>query len=129
MNATNFSFLRWFCLVAVAVTVAGCAGSPAQTGMRASENKKSMVGLKPDMTAEQVTKLMGPPDKTEMYRGKNNEAVLTYLYITEGKDTYTRRWNETNYTPLIFVNDRLNGWGWNQLDTAAKQYEFVIKER
>ena len=129
MNATNLSFLRCLCLVAVAVALAGCAGSPAQTGMRASENKKSMVGLKPDMTTEQVTKLMGPPDKTEMYRGKNNEAVLTYLYITEGMDTYTRRWNETNYTPLIFVNERLSGWGWNQLDTAAKRYEFVIQER
>ena len=52
-----------------------------------------------------------------------------YLYITEGMDTYTRRWNETNYTPLIFLNDRLSGWGWNQLDTAAKRYEFVIKDR
>lgn len=88
-----------------------------------------MIGLKPDMTTDQVVKLMGPPDKTEMYRGKNNDSILTYLFITEGMDTYSRRWNETNYTPLIFVNDRLSGWGWNQLDTAAKRYEFVIKER
>lgn len=55
--------------------------------------------------------------------------MLTYLYITEGKDMETRTWNESNYTPLIFINDRLNGWGWNQLDTAAKRYEFVIKQR
>ena len=122
------SFFRWLCLVAVAVALAGCAGSPANPGIRADENKKHMVGLKPDMTTEQVTKLMGPPDKIEMSRGKNNEAVLTYLYITEGMmGCYTcRGWNKNNYTPFIFVNDRLSGWGWHHLDTAAKRYEFVI---
>ncbi len=41
---------------------------------------------------------MGQPDKTEMYRGKNNEVILTYLYITEGKDFQSCRWNEFNYT-------------------------------
>lgn len=122
-------FFRCLCLVAVAIALTGCAGSPYKTGMRASENKQNMIGLKPDMSTEQVTKLMGTPDKTEMYRGKNNEAILTYLYITEGKDSKSRRWNESNYTPLIFVNDRLSGWGWNALDTEAKRFEFVIKER
>jgi len=87
-----------------------------------------MVGLKPDMTTEQVTNLMGPPDKIVMQRGKNNEAVLTYLYITEYIETYTSRgWTEDNFTPFIFVNDRLSGWGWNHLDTAAKRYEFDIR--
>ena len=109
--------------------LSACAGSPIQTGLRAAENKKNMVALKLDMTTDAVTKVMGPPDKTEMYRGRNGEAILMYLYITEGMDTYTRRWNESNYTPLVFINDRLNGWGWNQLETEAKQYEFVIKER
>ena len=125
----TFPFMRWLCVFVLTLILAACAGSPAQTSMRATENRKSMVGLKPNMTIEQVVKLMGPPDKTEMYRGNNDQAVLTYLYITEGMDLYRRRWNETNYTPLIFVNDRLSGWGWNQLDTAAKRYEFVIKER
>jgi len=121
-------FFCWLCLVAVAVALAGCAGSPAKPGIRAYENKKNMVGLKPDMTTEQVTNLMGPPDKIVMQRGKNNEAVLTYLYITEYIETYTSRgWNKNNYTPFIFVNDRLSGWGWNHLDTAAKRYEFDIR--
>lgn len=121
-------FLRWLCLVAVAVALAGCADSPAKPGVRAYENKKNMVALKPDMTTEQVTNLMGPPDKIVMHRGKNNEAVLTYLYITEYIETYTSRgWDKYNYTPFIFVNDRLSGWGWNHLDTSAKRYEFDIR--
>ena len=107
----------------------GCAGSPARTGWRASENKQAMVQMRPDMTVDDAKKIMGIPDKTELYRGKNNEAVLVYLYITEGKDTYSRRWNESNYTPFVFVNDRLHGWRWPNLEAAAQKYEFIIKER
>ena len=121
-------FLRWLCLVAVAVSLASCADIPANPGIRAYENKKKMVDVKPDMTTEQVTKLMGPPDKIETYRGKNHEAILTYWYITKGLDDYTNRgWNKDNFTPFIFVDDRFSGWGWNQLDTAAQRYEFVIR--
>ncbi len=88
-----------------------------------------MLSLKPDMTIDQVTKNMGVPQKTEMYRGKNNEIVLTYLYLTNGLGYVTNPENETNYTPLIFIDNKLNGWGWNQLDSAAKRYEFIVKKR
>ncbi len=119
-------FLRWLCLVAVTVALAGCAGSPAKPGIRVYENKKHMVNLQPEMTTKQITNLMGSPDKIVMYRGKNNVDVHTYLYITENKKTYTSRvWS--NYTPFIFVNDRLSGWGWHHLDFTAKLYEFVIR--
>ena len=57
----------------------GCAGSPVQTSWRASENKKHMADLKPDMTTQETLNLMGVPDKTEMYRGKNHEVVLTRI--------------------------------------------------
>ncbi|TKS57882.1 MAG: hypothetical protein EWM72_03360 [Nitrospira sp.] len=123
-----YFIFRWLCLVAVAVALAGCADSPAKRGTRAYENKKNMVGLKQDMTTEEVTKVMGPPDKIVMHRGKDNETVLTYLYITQYIETYTSRgWSQDNYTPFIFVNDRLSGWGWNHLDNEAKRYEFDIR--
>lgn len=87
-----------------------------------------MVGIRSDMTTEQVMTLMGPPDKIELYRGKNNEAVLIYLYVTEYTETYTSRgWNKNIYTSFIFVNDRFSGSSWHHLDTAAKRYEFVIR--
>lgn len=120
-------FLCWLCLVATAMIVAGCADSRATASVRAYENKKKMIELKPDMTIEQVTTIMGTPDKIDEYRGKNNEAVLNYLYITKGLDDYTSRgWNKDRFTPVIFVNDRLSGWGWNHFDTVARRYEFVI---
>ena len=79
------------------------------------------------MTPGQVTATMGPPDKIVPQHGKNNESVLTYLYITVYFETYTSRgWDKNNYTPVIFVNDRLSGWGWHHLDLVAQQYGFDI---
>jgi len=121
-------FLCWLCLVAVAVALASCADSRVKPELRAYENKKNMVALKPDMTTDQVTTLMGPPDKIVMQRGKNNEAVVTYLYITHYIETYTTRgWDRNNYTPMIFVNDQLSGWGWHHLDMAAQRYELDLR--
>ena len=111
------------------LALTGCVGSPVQTSWRAAENKRTMVGVRPDMTVDEVSKIMGAPDKTELYRGRNNEAILVYLYITEGKDTISRRWNESNYTPFVFINDQLHGWGWPNLEAVSKRYEFIIKER
>lgn len=125
----SFNIFVLIYVTTIGVALTGCVGSPIKTYARAFENNKSMLGLKPDMTVEQVAQLMGQPDKTEMYRGKNNEVILTYLYITEGKDSKSRRWNESNYTPLIFINDLLNGWGWNQFNTITSRYEIIIKER
>jgi hypothetical protein len=116
-------------LLACSVFLAGCAGSPIQTGWRASENKKAMVNVRPDMSIDEVSRIMGSPDKTELYRAKTNEAILVYLYITEPRYIYTRRWNESNYTPFVFINERLQGWGWPNLEATAQRYEFVIKER
>jgi uncharacterized protein DUF3192 len=107
----------------------GCAGSPIQTSRRATENRKAMINVRPDMSVEEVMRVMGPPDKTELWRGKNEEAVLLYLYITEGKDIVTRQWNESNYTPFVFVSNRLHSWGWDQFQSLAQRYELVIKNR
>lgn len=115
-------FLGRLCLVAVAVALASGTDSPAKPSIRAYENKKNMVELKSEMTTEQVMTLMGPPDKIDMYRGKATEAVLGHLDITKGLDDYTSRgWNRDNFTPWIFVDDQLSGWGWNHLDAAAQR--------
>ena len=116
-------------LLACSVLLVGCAGSPIQTGWRASENKKAMVNARPDTSIDEVSRIMGTPDKSELYRAKTSEAILVYLYITEGRDTYTRQWNESNYTPFVFIDGRLQGWGWPNLEATAQRYEFVIKER
>jgi hypothetical protein len=105
-----------------------CAGSPAQTGWIASKHREAMIDVQPDQSAQDVIKIMGKPDKTELYRGKNDQPILIYLYITEGKDTYSRKWSEANYTPFVFIENKLHGWGWNFLNGTAQKYEFTIKD-
>jgi hypothetical protein len=96
--------------------------------VRAYENTKKLADMRRDMSTEQVATLMGPPDKIDRYQGKNNETVLSYLYITKSLDDYTSRgWSEDNFTPFVFVNDRLSGWGWNHLRTVAERHEFVLR--
>jgi outer membrane protein assembly factor BamE (lipoprotein component of BamABCDE complex) len=115
-------------IVLISIFLTGCAGSPLVTSMQAETHKKEMVNLKPDMTPEEVIELMGQPDKTEMYKVKGDKPVLVYLYITKGKNRWTREWNESNYTPLVFENNRLAGWGWRYFNATAEKYEFIIKE-
>ena len=111
----------------VGLCLSGCAGSPIRTQWQADAHNRSMIKLQPGMTVEEVTKIMGNPDKTEMYRGKNGEAILVYLYITEGMDSFSRRWTEANYTPVVFENNKLAGWGWNYFNGTAQKYEFTVK--
>ena len=63
----------------IVLSVSGC------TVRRASANQRAMVSVRPDMSVEEVSKIMGAPDKTELFRGKDNEYILVYLYITQSR--------------------------------------------
>lgn len=117
---------RILTLMVACLVVYGCAGSPSR---READNTKSMLQLRPEMTVEQVQNVMTPPDRTEMYRGKNKEVVLTYFYLTNSMGYVKNPSDEANYTPLIFIDNKLNGWGWDHLKSSANKYEFVIKHR
>ena len=115
-------------IILLCIGLVGCVGSPMRTSFLAGRHTKAMIKLQPDMTPEEVIKLMGNPDKTEMYRGKGGEPILVYLYITTPRDAFTRQWSEANYTPLVFENNKLAGWGWNYFNGTAQKYEFIIKD-
>ena len=120
--------IRTLITVALIAILSACAGSPVRTGWIASQHRSAMVRVQPDQTPQEVVLIMGQPDKTELYRGRNDEPILVYLYITEGKDTYSRKWSEANYTPFVFLDQRLKGWGWSFFNGAAQKYEFIIKD-
>ena len=128
MLKASLFFLRWLCLLVLAVALASCANSPAKPSARADENNKNMAGLRPGMTTEEVTRLMGPPDKIVMYKSKHGKDVATYLYITQYIETYTSRgWDRNNYTPFIFIDDRLSGWGWPHHDMVSQRYGMDLR--
>lgn len=122
--------MKNFGVIALLVALAGCAGSPAQTGMRASDVKKNMATVTPDMTLEQFNKVMGPPDKTEVFRGKNNEVIMANIYMTEGLSMRDSDYvGDKNYTPFVFVDSKLMGWGWAMMNSMAQRYEFIFKRQ
>ena len=84
-----------------------------------------MTKIKPDMLPDEVVGIMGQPNRTELHRGKEGEQILVYLYITE-YPTWKR--TEAHYTPFVFENDKLTGWGWDHLNGQAQKYEFIIKD-
>lgn len=103
------------------ISLFGCAGSPYRTGLEAEANRTNMLKLKIGMNKDQILSLMGNPYKTEAYQieGRNLEF---WLYITEGKslEDSGRNLRDSNFTPLVFENDTLTGWGRNYYDNTLR---------
>ena len=112
----------------IAVSILGCAGSPARTGWEAERNRSNMIKLKIGMNKEQVLAVMGNPYKTESYQ-KDDKTLEFWLYLMEGKS----RWHSlsnSNFTPLAFENDVLTGWGRNYYDNILRiQQDIQIENR
>jgi len=81
------------------------------------------------MGPKDVVEVMGEkPYQGEFLRGKNGEGILVYKYLTRPTPFGTHgEVREENLTPLVFVNNVLEGWGWYYLETASERYGFVIK--
>lgn len=108
--------------------------------------------LQHGMTPEEVVQLKhgGRPFTEDKYRGKNGEAVLVYKYPTHPVEitsfvppntdgrinplgprvvhpmAIVPIYQDEELTPLIFVNNALEGWGWSYLVSASKKYGFVV---
>lgn len=109
----------------LAVFLVGCAGSPVQTGWEAAKNRKSLLHLSIGMTKTEVQKAMGDPRKTEAY-SKDGRNIEFWLYMTEGITITDRKLRDSNFTPLVFEDGKLIGWGRNFYDQTLK-YEHKIE--
>ena len=108
------------------VFIAGCPGSPIQTQSEAKINRKAMISLSPGATKNGVLEIMGEPRKTEFYVSEVNNTEI-WFYLTEGTTSRNKRIIETNYTPLVFEDGRLIGWGSRYVDEHIKKYELRIR--
>ena len=108
------------------IFIAGCAGSPIQTQSEAKKNRKAMISLSPGVTKNEVLEMMGQPRKTEFYTSEGDSIEL-WFYLTEGTTIHNKRIIETNFTPLVFEDERLIGWGSRYLDEHIKKYELRIR--
>ena len=121
-------------LAAISVLLAsGCSQGILDTKWTmkdtAEKNSAAMQRVKPGMAFNEVVLMMaGEPYLVESYNGKNGEQILVNKYITRPSYDYSTI-KEEDLTPVIFVNNVVEGLGWPQLETASKKYGFVVKTK
>lgn len=91
-------------LILVMLMFLACGCSFVQT---VKDNNNSLLTLKNGQTKEEVLKIMGNPARNERYT--QNDKILDVWYYRTGYDIYAI--DENNFTPVIFKNDKLIGWG------------------
>ena len=76
---------------------------------RQNENRQHIDNLNPGMPYAEVRSTMGRPDFKESF-DSNGEKVVVLFYRTDSvkSDGVT---SKDECTPLVFKNDRLQGWG------------------
>jgi len=122
-----------FSIVAIGILLlGGCA--QREMSRPSIGNQDALARLQVGMTPKEVAGLMQrKPCDMEYYRGKNGEPVFVDKYLTHPpppslwSHPVVRSVVEADLTPLVFVNDILEGWGWSYMETASIRYEFVIK--
>ncbi|MFM8234334.1 MAG: DUF3192 domain-containing protein [Holophagaceae bacterium] len=123
----------------LAISCVGCTSSMSldkfayQT--RTNINSKLSYG----MSKQQVISLMGAeiydaaaggegviskPFKTAMYT-KNEVVIEIVYYYTEYKNSRNRV-DDDELTPLVFINGKLDSWGWESWVEKAKRYDINV---
>lgn len=112
---------RLMFLLLILLLLSGCGlVTLTTTSIEASGNKSNLQKLEIGMNLTQVKEIMGAPNKTEAFSLPENKKLLVWYFLTEGRAPF-RRLDDPNYTPLIFENDMLKGWGYAHLDKMRKQ--------
>ena len=107
----------------------------------ALETRVKLVTLSVGMSKQQVISLMGSeihefknyriinkPFRTSMY-SKDGDTIEIYYYFTNviRRDYFTdpKRDND-ELTPLVFINGKLDSWGWESWVEKAKRYDINV---
>ncbi|MFC1699488.1 hypothetical protein ACFL1I_05975 [Candidatus Omnitrophota bacterium] len=104
--------MRWLIVagIALAVFVSGCASNPKLSASALHTDFDSFFRLRPNMSPDEVLQLFGDPERP----------IEIYFYYNKEEGGLFSRLSKKNYTPLVFVDNKLAGWGWNYLNGAAQ---------
>jgi hypothetical protein len=112
---------RLMLLLAISLLLSGCGlVTLTSTSIEASGNKDNLQKIEIGMNSKQVKGIMGAPNKTEAFSLAEGKNVLVWFFLTEGRAPF-RRLDDPNYTPMVFENDILTGWGYVHLDKIRKK--------
>jgi len=95
-----------------------CSGSPLATGQISEQNRIDLMQLKVGMSTLDVQRIMGTPYKVENKEVENINYQIWY-YITKATFLGQSELLDENFTPVIFQDNKLMGWG-------RYYYEYVM---
>lgn len=121
-------------LISVAILFTGCDSLYFDL---ADESRIAMSKLSPNMTKQEVISIMGSktvdtiggarvpsPFRTSMYQ-RSGDVIEIYFYYTQfiwadGRVT------DDELTPIVFINGKLDSWGWESWVEKAKRYDINV---
>ncbi len=105
---------NFFLLIAIFLCF-GCADIALRNELKSSRNAFHWSELRIGMKRKEVCQIMAArPDKIETHIVDGKKA-LVWLYLTNAEFTLDAPdYLMSNYTPLIFIDGRLEGWGFDQ---------------
>ncbi|MBN2479743.1 MAG: DUF3192 domain-containing protein [Parachlamydiales bacterium] len=95
-----------------------CSTNSIQSGALAEQNRINILDLRVGMNQEDVLDVMGHPYDKE-FRKVGNVQYEVWLYITKATFLGQSQLITRNFTPLVFRDETLKGWGW-------QYYKFVF---
>lgn len=97
------------------LVLTGCYGSIAQSRAEAEQNKINMMQIEIGMSEDDVLDVLGNPIKVKAVK-VDEDSYFIWFYMTKGKRLGQDKLISENFTPFIFQNKRLIGWGKNYYD-------------
>jgi hypothetical protein len=102
------SVLTWFALSTISCT---------NYGLIAEENSSKLVKLEIGYSKDQVLGIMGDPRKPEKYV-VDSSVYDIWFYRTGHNADYME--TDDEFTPIVFINGKVAGWGRNYYDKTLK---------
>ena len=95
------------------------------------QNNTKIMTLQPGMTPEQVVEHIGPssnsrvpnPVRSEVYPAGDDTFRAFFFYTGTG---YVYSIVDSDLMPVVFKNERLDGWGWSYWNSTVTQYNIRI---
>ncbi|NHZ86726.1 MAG: DUF3192 domain-containing protein [Planctomycetia bacterium] len=127
-------FRNAFIVLIVSAFLTSCVS----TSQIRAENRQKLLRLSAGMSKQEVLGVMGTstitagdgtvvtnPYRTEMYRSNGHvfELLLYYTDIQKSDGAIT----DDELTPLVVMNDKLDGWGWSYWNDIVKKYEIRVR--
>lgn len=92
-----------------------CANNPMTTGVRAERNIVNISNIQKGMTMDEACKILKRPYKKET-RIQENKRYEIWYYITKKAYLSQTSLLDKNFTPIVFSDGVIIGWGWNFYD-------------